>query len=57
MKSESEFERTYEREIILLKTLEGVGFDSALLNLYGEYKRLDGDSVKFKLLLKEWELA
>ena len=56
MLKESEFENIYNREITLLKILEVVSFDSSLMNLYGEYKRLDGDEVKFDALLKDWEL-
>ena len=56
MLNQSEFENIYNRETTLLKILEGVSFDSALLNLYSEYKVLDGDEIKFDSLLKQWEL-
>ena len=56
IQDKTDFESQYTREITLLKVLEGVSFDSALENLYFEFKRLEGDIVKFKVLLKEWEL-
>lgn len=56
MKTESEFESAYARAIDLNRVLEQVSHDSALYNLYSEYKRLDGDEEKFSELLKDWEL-
>ncbi len=56
MLNESQFETKYTKEIKRLKDDEGVGFNSALDNLFSEYNALGGDEKKFNELLIEWEL-
>ena len=56
MKTLDEFESYYARPIDLNRVLEQVSHDSALYNLYDQYKRLEGDEEKFAELLIEWEL-
>lgn len=52
----SQFEDRYESVIIVAKELDKVSFGSASMNLYDEYKRLEGDESDFDNLLKEWGL-